>query len=94
MHGSFKYIQTYRDKVIMNGGIANQWPERRELERRKNIVRSSLEESAFLPMLEPCCRSTLLVRNHDFRSIEHDLSPAFHFSLDYPIQKMRMQIVS
>jgi hypothetical protein len=75
-------------------GLQTSVLERRELERRKNIVRSSSEESAFLPLLEPCYPSTLLVRNHDFRSIEHDLSPAFHFSLDYPIQEMRMQTVS
>jgi hypothetical protein len=34
------------------------------------------------------------VRAHDFRSIEQDLSLVFSLSLDYPIQKMRMQIVS
>jgi hypothetical protein len=42
----YRNIQTYREKVIMSGGIANRCARAMGLEKMKSIAGSSLEELA------------------------------------------------
>ena len=95
MYGICKIIQTYRDKVIMSRGIANQraratraWEE--EEQACINCRKVDLPPPQMDFYVTWHYRQGLMV----FRSIEQDLSLASSFSLHHLIQETKMRTVA